>query len=240
MGMKTKQLPLALPTDPGSAFDNFVPGSNLDCLSYLQDRVSRLGQAASFAPTYIWGAHGSGKTHLLQSVADAAADNGHTCTWLTPEEPVAGLADINPHNAVILMDDCDAFDEEHQAAAFRTFIDAQAYGIWIVAAGACPPVDLNVREDLRTRLGWGDIFALKELSDEELNAALWQAFRSRGLTLHQDVLDYLLHHFDRNMASLMRLLSELDRYALASKRAITIPLIKSMLSDDEYAKNLTV
>lgn len=230
-----KQLTLALPTHVGAVFDNFVPGRNLDCLSYLQDAVAQL-KLKTPAPTYLWGEHGCGKTHLLQSVARAVEEYGELYSgygWLSSTQ---ALGDFNPNWAAILIDDCEQLDEQAQASAFRAFVDAQTHGVWVVAAGALPPVDLPVREDLRTRLGWGDIFAMKTLTDEELQAALWQAFRSRGLALSEDVKDYVLHHFPRDMTSLMHLLGELDQYSLASKRAITIPLIKSMLGDSEYAK----
>jgi DnaA family protein len=231
-----KQLPLALPTYSGPSLDNYVPGANLDCLLYLQDAMAQIDTQVP-APTYLWGERGCGKTHLLKSVASAVEQRGGSCGWLTPQQI---LSEFDPRWAVVLMDDCEQLSERHQAAAFRVFIDAQSFGAWVVAAGAVPPVDLSVREDLRTRLGWGHIFALKRLTDEELQAALWQAFHSRGLVLSQEVQDYLLHHFSRDMTSLMFLMEQMDQYALASKRAVTVPLIKSMLSDNEpVPKNRT-
>lgn len=233
-----KQLPLALQTDSGPEFDNFVPGGNLDCLMHLQETaecVADTDQADAIVPppTYLYGVRGCGKTHLLQAVARALSENNpevHRFGWLAPGYSWSGW---EPSWRAIVIDDCDQLDDAGQAAAFRAFVDAQTYGGWVVAAGAVPPAALEVREDLRTRLGWGQIFALKPLSDEELQAALWQAFRSRGLVTSQDVLDYLMRHFSRDVSSMMRLLARLDRYALASKRAVTVPLIKSMLSDGE-------
>mgnify|MGYP003337936396 FL=1 len=42
-----------------------------------------------------------------------------------------------------------------------------------------------------------------------------------------------LNRFSRDLGSLMGLLDQLDHYALREQRGISIPLIKSMLSDDE-------
>jgi DnaA-homolog protein len=45
-------------------------------------------------------------------------------------------------------------------------------------------------------------------------------------------MDYMLTRFSRDLASLMQLLEQLDGYALRTQRAITIPLIKSMLENE--------
>lgn len=231
-----KQLPLDLPTHSGPSLDNFVPGSNLDCLLYLQEGVASL-EKGHFSSVYLWGKAGLGKTHLLKAVADAVEQRNGMGVWLRPD--IEFDVDALPYADVVLLDDCDLYDEVYQAHAFRVFVEAQTYGFWIVAAGKVPPVDLKVREDLRTRLGWGGIFALKALSEEELQAALWHAFYSRGLMLTAAVQDYLLHHFSRDISSLMQLLNLLDRYALALKRAVTVPLIKRMLEDADYKKEVS-
>ncbi|HEU6455817.1 MAG TPA: DnaA regulatory inactivator Hda, partial [Roseateles sp.] len=53
----------------------------------------------------------------------------------------------------------------------------------------------------------------------------------RGLLLGDEVLDYLLTRFERNLKGLMALLERLDEFALASKRALTVPLLKAMLAE---------
>lgn len=50
-----------------------------------------------------------------------------------------------------------------------------------------------------------------------------------GVTYSADVLDYMLKRFSRDLSSLMQLLDMLDEFALRNKRAITIPLLKTML-----------
>jgi DnaA family protein len=58
---------------------------------------------------------------------------------------------------------------------------------------------------------------------------LRRAADERGLVLSEEVMDYMLTRFARDLASLMQLLQQLDDYALRAQRAVTIPLIKSML-----------
>ena len=98
-------------------------------------------------------------------------------------------------------------------------------------AGALPPSDLALREDLRTRLGWGHVFQLHVLTEPERRAVLRRAADRRGIFLSDEVMDFMLTRFSRDLGSLTQLLDQLDRYALQTQRAITIPLIKAMLED---------
>ena len=103
---------------------------------------------------------------------------------------------------------------------------------WVLAAGELPPADLALREDLRTRLGWGHVFALQVLDEPARRAVLRQQADARGVFLGDEVMDFMLNRFSRDLGSLMQLLDHLDHYALQTQRAITIPLIKSMLENE--------
>ena len=62
-----------------------------------------------------------------------------------------------------------AFDAAQQHAAFTLFVEAAsraaARGRRCARRQTLPPVDLPVREDLRTRLGWGPVHALQPLAE---------------------------------------------------------------------------
>ncbi|HXE47213.1 MAG TPA: DnaA/Hda family protein, partial [Ramlibacter sp.] len=134
--------------------------------------------------------------------------------------------------AVVLLDDAHLYTAVQQHAAFNWFVNAQTLQRGVLAAGALPPADLKLREDLRTRLGWGHVFQLQVLSEPERRAVLRQSADARGVFLGDEVMDYMLTRFSRDLGSLMQLLEQLDGYALQTKRAITIPLIKSMLENE--------
>jgi DnaA family protein len=134
--------------------------------------------------------------------------------------------------AVVLMDDVHLYSAVQQHAAFSWFVQAQALQRGVLAAGLLPPADLKLREDLRTRLGWGHVFELHVLSEPERRSVLRQAADARGVFLGDDVMDFILVRFSRDLGSLMQLLEHLDAYALQTQRAITIPLVKSMLENE--------
>jgi DnaA family protein len=127
------------------------------------------------------------------------------------------------------LDDVHLYNPAQQHMAFKWFVNAQTCSCWVLGAGDVPPADLALREDLRTRLGGGHVFALQLLSEDERRAVLRREAQARGLVLSDEVVDFMLRRFSRDLGSLMQLLEHLDRYALQTQRAITIPLVKSML-----------
>jgi DnaA family protein len=220
-----RQIPLALLAPPTHRFDNFLPGANAEALAYLH------GLSPGDPPVLLWGPTGSGKTHLLQALAEHWQAGGQRVAWYDADTPLPW--ELPAHESLLLLDDCQRFDAGQQHAAFALFVASAGQGYNIVATADAPAVDLDLREDLRTRLGWGPSFALAPLGDAEMRAVLRREADRRGLLLGDEVLGYLLTRFERNLKGLMALLDRLDRFALASKRALTLPLLKAMLADEK-------
>ncbi|MFL6694354.1 MAG: DnaA regulatory inactivator Hda [Ramlibacter sp.] len=224
--MKQLALPIAMARAP--TLDGFCAGPNAPAVEHL--KLWAGSPTRSPVPTYLWGPPASGKTHLLLAVRETLREQGAAVGWLDP-----GIAEPPPFDdrwAVVLMDDAHLYNAVQQHAAFSWFVSAQPLQRGVLAAGALPPADLQVREDLRTRLGWGHVFQLQVLSEQERRAVLRQSADARGVFLGDDVMDYMLSRFSRDLGSLMQLLEQLDAYALQTKRAITIPLIRSMLENE--------
>jgi DnaA-homolog protein len=219
-----KQTPLDLADAPQPTFDNLVPGTNAPAVAHLK----ALGPSS--APVYLWGATGSGKSHLLQAVALHFRERGAQVGWFGAEAGLPWTHD--ERRGLVVFDDCERLSPEQQQAAFSLFAQASVEGTAVVAAGSVPPVDLPLREDLRTRLAWGHVFALKPLSEAEVRAVLRRQADGRGVFLSDEVMDYLLTRFERDLKHLSHLLRRLDDYSLSNHRAITVPLLKQMLSQE--------
>jgi len=226
-----KQIALDIGWATGPTLKTFFPGPNEEALRHLELWVGNKSTSAirSPVPTYLWGSAGSGKTHLLKAVREALREQGAAVGWL--DASVQEPPEFNENWAVLLMDDVHLYNSVQQHAAFNWFINAQTHQLWVLAAGAMPPADLKLRDDLSTRLGWGHVFELHALTEPERRAVLRQAADARGIFLGDDVMDYILARFSRDLGSLMELLDLIDGYALQTQRGITIPLIKSMMEN---------
>ena len=232
--MKQLALDIGLATDPTLA--RFFAGPNEAALRHLQLWAGDTSTAAtrSPVPTYLWGEPGSGKSHLLNAVRQALRDDSARVGWLDPT--VVEPPEFDDHWAAVVMDDVHLYSTAQQATAFNWFVNAisPASGSqrWVLAAGDLPPADLPLRDDLRSRLGWGHVFQLQLLGEAERRAVLRQEADARGVFLGDDVMDYMLNRFSRDLGSLMQLLDQLDAFALRTQRAITIPLLKTMLESE--------
>jgi DnaA family protein len=220
-----RQIPLAIGPEPLMTFDSFIVGSNQAALTHLRELAAQAG-----VPVYLWGSSGSGKTHLLRALAQAVRTRGGSSGWFDQHTPLPWSFD--PGWSLVVLDDCDTFDNVHQHAAFTLFIDANTHGAQIAMAGAMPPTDLPLRDDLRSRLGWGDVFALEALAEADARSVLYREAERRGIVLSDEVLGYLLTRFSRDLKHLMRLLDRLDDFALAEGRPVTVPLLKKMFEEE--------
>lgn len=182
-------------------FDNFVAGPNAEAL----ERVRALAQGElREAIVYLWGNPGSGRSHLLRAALKANA-------------------------RLVAADDVETLDGAAQQRLFVAINAAREGAAPVLAAGSRAPAQLELREDLRTRLAWGLVYQLRPLSDEEKAAHLRAEAARRGLRLPEEVLGYLLGRLPRDLPSLKAVLEALDRYSLAAKRPVTLPLLREAL-----------
>ncbi len=227
-----KQIALDIGLASGPTLASFFAGPNEAALRHLELWVGEAGSGGSTrspVPSYLWGSEGSGKTHLLKAVQAALSEQGASTGWL--DASMLNPPEFSEQWAAVVLDDVHLYTERQQQTAFNWFVNAQTQQRGVLAAGALPPADLQLRDDLRTRLGWGHVFQLQLLGEPERRAVLRQAADARGLFLGDDVMDFMLTRFSRDLGSLMELLELMDGYAMQTKRAITIPLIKSMMEN---------
>ena len=226
-----QQIALDIGLDTGPSLASFFAGPNEAALRHLEVWVGTKATSATRSPVpiYLWGCEGSGKSHLLKAVRAALQEQGASVGWLDASSMAP--PEFDERWAAVLMDEVHLYTAVQQHAAFNWFVNAQTHQISVLGAGALPPADLKLRDDLRSRLGWGHIFQLQVLSEPERRTVLRQAADARGVFLGEEVMDFMLSRFSRDLGHLMELLDLIDGYALQTKRGITIPLIKSMMEN---------
>lgn len=225
-----RQLILDLLPETQPRLDSYVVGGNGEAVTGL---AAWLNPDSAESSLFLWGESGSGKTHLLRACAgrykDAASDPD------LAGMPSASGGNSNGSLQMYAIDNVDALSGSGQITLFNLFNRLVDSGGRLITAARKPPLGLELREDLRTRLGSGLIYRLQPLSDGEKIAALSALAELRGLRLPNGALDYLLARAPRDMGSLTAYLVALDRYSLEHKRAITMPLLREAF---EYCKAL--
>jgi DnaA family protein len=238
------QLPLDLGAPPPPTFDNFVAGDNLEALASLRglldavrghpdpdDQAHGIGPITGSRFIYLWGLPASGRSHLLHALASASGS--HHARMLTPASKLPDF-DHDPSIRLWLVDDCDQLDPPRQESVFHLFNSIQteaatAMVSTLVSAGSSAPMQLPVIPELATRLGWGLVFQLHRLSDRDAAQALAVTLAERGVTASADLIPWLMTRTARDLGQLRAMIDRLDRFALARKRALTVPLVREFL-----------
>jgi DnaA-homolog protein len=220
-----KQLALDLAVPPPPTLENFIPGKNGEVLAQLRRLAADHGGGERFL--YVWGSPGCGRSHLLKGFAAQAPGAAYVaCRADTRFD--AGLE----RAGCVALDDVERLDGEGQVAAFDLFNALRERGGALLASGSAPPVQLQLREDLVTRLAWGLVYHLHALTDEEKTRALAERAASRGFQLPHEVAAFLLKRVRRDLPTLLAMLDALDRYSLETKRPVTVPLVRELLHSD--------
>jgi DnaA family protein len=220
--MGRRQLLLDLHRNQPRTLDNFVAGSNSELMGYLR----RLLEPDCSEALYLWGPAGCGRTHLLRAAASAAQAT-RPVVFMAAKD-VGERLDASP-GSLVVVDNVHELSPDAQIALFRAFIAARPDRLALLLSGPVPPLELALREDLRTRIGLCMIVEIKPLSDEEKAAALAHHAQGKGMKLDDAVVQYLLRHGRRDLPSLLGAVDALDQASLELKRPATLPLLKEVL-----------
>lgn len=217
------QMILDVRPDAPPSFDNFLPGANAEAVAALRGWAVA---DATDSMLYFWGESGTGKTHLLRAAQAACQARGESCELYAAGQPLPEFL-----GGPLLVDDAQSLGGTEQIALFNLINQAREGAGRIVAAGDAPPHTLTLRADLRTRLAWGLVFHLQQLSQAERLEALRSRAMARGMHLPEEVSRHLLTHCRRDLPHLLALVDGLDEYSLSRKRPLTLPLAREYLRE---------
>ena len=227
-----KQLTLGVRLRDDAVFESFAAGPNLEAVAALRN--------AHTTPLWLWGAHGSGKTHLLQAACSRAGDKAAyfplSRSAALPPEALAGFE----RAPLLCIDDVDAVagDQTWEQALFHLFnAAAELRTRLIFAAGVPPRLAEWSLEDWRSRAASCVVYHLRELDDAARHEALRLRAAQRGLQLPYETSEYLLKRVPRDLPSLLAILDTLDEASLVAQRRLTIPFIRDALEKHASTKS---
>lgn len=232
-----RQLPLHFGVRDVLSFDTLVAGANEVAVGIVKQCALGEGEKQ----VYIWSPHGEGKgggkSHLLQAACHLAAKNQRTVCYLPVAEiidmPVQVLDELEQLDLVCLDDvELLAQSTEWEEALFDLINRMRESGNSLLLAASTSPEAMAVKlPDLRSRLAWGPVFQLQTLTDAEKREALSIRAGQRGLEMPDNVAEYLMRHYPRDLFGLFERLEVLDTAAMAMQRRLTVPFVKSVLDE---------
>ena len=229
------QLALGLSLRDSARFNSFYAGQNLETVQGLQQAAQGEGEVF----VYVVAPAGMGKTHLLQAACVDAAATERSCSYL----PLRELLDFTPavfddleQLDLICIDDVTAIaaHDDWERGLFDLFNRVRQGSGTLLMAGDARPDRAGFRlPDLVSRLGWGVMYVMKPLAEQEVLAALDCRAKARGLELPEDTAQYLLKRYPRDLPTLFALFDTLDTASLVEQRRLTVPFVRAVLDGND-------
>jgi len=225
------QIPLPLEPSRADRFDDFIAGPNENVVLALKHLLEEPGGSI-----FLSGPSGSGKSHLLNALCHAARANGLGAFYIAldrlPVEAAAGLEGLHSLD-LVCVDDLHsvAGNPVWENALFRCFNEVRSSRGRLAVSSRLALSKLQIGlPDLRSRLAWGLRLKLESSDDDGKLQVLRQRAIALGIELPEDVQRYLIKHSKRDMHSLLTTLDNIKQAAFVSKRRITVPLAREVLS----------
>lgn len=232
--MQPTQFTLAVTLPDDETLESYFGAETSPVVAFLRTYLRPDTVASS--PVYLFGASGSGKSHLLYAACVQAQEQGLTSQLLVLDDYKSysprildGLEQLD----LVCLDNIHAVagDLHWQVALFDLYNRMQEHGKKLIIVADQAPNHLGFTlPDLVSRLHACTIFQLRLLSDDDKQRLLQQKAKMRGLELTDDVCRFLLNRQQRDIRELVHLLDTLDKASMVHQRRLTIPFVKDVLA----------
>lgn len=227
----SRQTIIPIASEDDASLESFYSERNQPLIKELKqllngDRAKRI--------LYLWGESGSGKTHLLDACCRAAGKSGHLGLYVSLKQDSEQLGMLNSVKSQALV----GIDDLQQIVGSKA-AQVQIFSLYerilnstgaIIVSGDRPLSGMKLElKDLESRLLSGGTFNIYELDDDEKKTALKLRASTRGFILEDNVIAFIMSHYQRDTKSLFSLLDRLDSASLQAHRKITIPFVKSQI-----------
>ena len=232
--------------NPKYTFKNFVVGAgnqfaHAACMAVAEQ------PAKAYNPLFIYGGAGLGKTHLLNAIGNYVAERTDLrIAYLTTEQftnevinsirydKMMDLRKRYRHIDMLMIDDIQflAGKERTQEEFFHTFNALyEAHKQLVLSSDRFPKDMPDIEERLRSRFEWGLIADLQPPDVETRIAILRKKSEDEGVTLPEDVIQFLATTMKSNIRELEGSLVRLGAYASLTGQTITLEMAKNVLRD---------
>ena len=249
MSGKTRvQLSFSFPLNRNDTFENLViDGGNEKsvqlCKEFAKNRDS------DPPSLLLYGAHGSGKTHLLTAMGETAKeifDEG-SILYLDSARLVGVVDATNTYEELkryiqsyedasfLAIDRLELVegDQEAEEQVFHLFNAVTQAGGKFCAATSKQPSDWKFAGWLSTRLLWGHVMRVEPVGDDRRVDVLIKIASDMGFVLARQAAQWLVTHLPRDPESQINALEKIDKASLTSGQKASIYLIKRALEEKD-------
>ncbi|MCK5172638.1 MAG: chromosomal replication initiator protein DnaA [Planctomycetes bacterium] len=236
---------------PDYTFESFVVGP-CNRLAHASCVAVSNALGTTYNPLFLYGNVGLGKTHLLHAICHEAKKTlpAAEFEFLSCEEFVNSFVRAIEKGSlarfqsqfrnvdILVIDDVQFLREREQSQEefFHTFNALYNNHKQIVLTADCPPGQLPSLEDrLISRFKWGLVTRLDAPSYETRIAIVQKKAHLRGLSISEDIAEYVAHKVKANIREMEGALTIIYATAQACDEPITLELAQQALGHNEIA-----
>ncbi len=232
---------------PDNTFENFVEG---DCNRLARSAGFAVAQnpgGTAFNPLMIYGNSGLGKTHLAQAIGIEVKERfpDKVVLYVNANKFQTQFTEATRNNNrndflnfyqmvdVLILDDVHEFagKEKTQETFFHIFNHLHQMGKQLILSSDKPPIELKGMEQrLLSRFKWGLTADLQIPDFETRMEILRKKTYKDGISLSDEVLEYIASHVSNNVRELEGALVSLLAQSMLNKREITLELAAKLIN----------
>lgn len=226
-------------------FETFIEGSGNE-LAHTAGLAIVDNPGTRYNPLFVYGGVGMGKTHLIQAIGNEITKRNPKAqvAYITTEQFVnefmdhirfkkKGFSEKYRTADVLIVDDIQfiAGKERTQEEFFHTFNALHQSNKQVIISSDKPPKSIpTLEERLRSRFEWGMTIDIQP-PDFETRCAIVQAKAAQsGITLDQEVVEYLATHFQSNIRELEGSLNQLIAHSEMRNTEPSMEVATSLMS----------
>ena len=220
-----EQIPINFSFISNRSFDNYVIGED----QFVIRTLKNLANATSPSLIFLNGNKSTGKSHLCSALIELSQKS--ICQLNESNILEVELDKILAHD-LLIIDDIDQIInnyeiEEKLFSVINDFI-LNKKNILVTSSEPLNKIKFEL-PDLSSRLKWDQVLIIPELTDNDKIKVLQKNSKERGWILSDNVCDYIMSHYKRDLFFLCNCVKSLDQASLALKKKITIPFIKNIM-----------
>lgn len=233
--------------NPKNTFETFVVGNNNN-FAFAAAKAVAEAPGKSYNPLFLYGGVGLGKTHLLHAIGQhvVGARKGARVGYVSSEKFTNEYIDAIQNNSlakfrkkyrqtdVLLIDDIQflAGKERIQEEFFHTFNALHEAHKQIVLTCDRPASEIqNLEHRLVSRFEWGLVTDLQPPDVEMRLAILKKKAESMGVSLPDDIMNFLANRIRTNIRRLEGALIRVASYASLTGKKLNVEVVEGLLRE---------
>ena len=176
----------------------------------------------------------NGKSYLLQAICNDFSNSNNSSIYIPMQEVInldpsilEGVSELN----LICIDDLDLINKrrEWEIALFNLINECYEKECFLLLSGSINK--LEAIPDLVSRIKKMETLRLEAINDDELLEATKAISKNLNIEISDKNMNYLINNSKRDVKTIFRTLSQLEKESLERKKSIGLNLIKEVIQN---------